>query len=125
MQSWWYVNFKILIIYLASSSVSQKSKYSAPKKQKGSSKDTTKVAKRVSSKGRNTSTTKNKRPPLKPNLKSSKQVVRNDKNQAKGTQEQKRGSINTNPFKPPRPGSKAEPKVSQNKKIEEVKTDLK
>lgn len=59
--------------------------------------------------------------------------MRSDKAQSKAVQEQKRGSINTNPFKPPRPASKAEPKPEskvepkavQSKKKEETKEEIK
>ena len=116
-------------IFIASSSVGQKTKHFVPKKKREQSKDKPKIAKRVVSKGRNSSSTKINKPPLKPNLKSTKSVSKNEKSQLKGTQEQKRGSINTNPFKPPKPTSKIEPKeeikIQKNKNQEETKEKLK
>lgn len=82
---------------LATSSVGQKTKHFVPKKRKESS---TKA--NSSANNRNSSATK-KRPPLKPNLKGSKAVSKTKSsktNNADGGQ--RRTSINTNPFKPPK-----------------------
>jgi len=95
---------------LASSTVGQKTKHFVPKKRKDSAKDQNNKRKRTDSKGRNSSS--KKRLPLKPNLKGTKPV--NKKHKAttnEASQAQRKASINTNPFKPPKAPSKEVSKI--------------
>ena len=102
---------------VASSSVGQKSNHFVPKKKK--SKDPNAAVlkrKRSDSKGRSNGSS---RPPLKPNLKTSSKGVNKPAQTPKPSQKngsERRQSINTNPFKPP--------KAPKQSKLEEDKESI-
>lgn len=73
-----------------------------------------------------------KRPPLKPNLKGSKSVIKAEKPKPLPAKVERKASINTNPFKPPRSSTpkgkteelKSSVKVEESKEITESEEDI-
>lgn len=100
----------------------QKTKHFVPKKRKDSAKEQPKVKRNTVSKARNSSITGNKRPPLKPNLKGNKPLAKVEKSDSsqKQNKAQRKPSINTNPFKPPKPSANSVIKKEESVKIEKV-----
>ena len=87
--------------FIASSSVYQKPRI--PKKKNNNSANQLVNKRKNSNLRRNDSSTRAKRPPLKPNLKGSKAILKRTTNINRENSGSSRKSININPFKPPRP----------------------